>query len=467
MQKLFNKINFFLYLPKIFYYPALLCLLLLYDLRFALPLFFAIVFINSFPESQRKSAVLIVSTIYFFLFSGPTTNEFKHYISYPLPTFSSNFVADYFAHTLFIKLIVALFLLLLLKFFRLFPLAFTLLTFAFVFLNLNVRHSGIASYYILIILVVLSKLFWPYLYFIRAPAWKRSTMIFPFWEHYSIPSGPKLISIEQFDNPKSIKSLQLKGLKLVFWGVLQRTLAVILEQLVHGNSYFKFNLPSLNLPNYKLITLQAYNSLDVTLFERWVTLLTQTLSFLLYEVSGTSAVIVGIARIVGFELPRNTYKPYLATSFNNFLSRLYFYYNQILISFFYWPLLRALRVIRTNRLRKSFSVFVSVFLCGMVVHLLRAPGSFFINSSFSNYFNLMICMLPYPLGLAIATSLSSLLEENVPPTSFNHSKFFRILIRGKFIIYFLLFSILNSTFSNNLHLDLKSQIQFFLRLFIP
>jgi D-alanyl-lipoteichoic acid acyltransferase DltB (MBOAT superfamily) len=80
--------------------------------------------------------------------------------------------------------------------------------------------------------------------------------------------------------------------------------------------------------------------------------------------------IIVCARLAGFRLLRNTYRPMESTTLAEFWNRYYFYYKELLVDHFFYPVF--LRYFRTNRkLRMFFATFMAACVGNLTYHFLR------------------------------------------------------------------------------------------------
>jgi D-alanyl-lipoteichoic acid acyltransferase DltB (MBOAT superfamily) len=80
--------------------------------------------------------------------------------------------------------------------------------------------------------------------------------------------------------------------------------------------------------------------------------------------------IVACARMAGFRLLRNTYRPLEATTLAEFWNRYYFYYKELLVDHFFYPVF--LRYFRANRkLRMFFATFMAACVGNLLFHFIR------------------------------------------------------------------------------------------------
>ena len=83
--------------------------------------------------------------------------------------------------------------------------------------------------------------------------------------------------------------------------------------------------------------------------------------------------IIGILRVFGFNVFRNTYKPLLAQSIVMFWNRYYYYFKELLATFFFLPTFTSLGagLRKWPALRLFLAVFAAAFVGNMYYHLLQ------------------------------------------------------------------------------------------------
>jgi D-alanyl-lipoteichoic acid acyltransferase DltB (MBOAT superfamily) len=90
----------------------------------------------------------------------------------------------------------------------------------------------------------------------------------------------------------------------------------------------------------------------------------------LLAISIWGGVIVASARMAGFRLLRNTYRPLEATTLAEFWNRYYFYYKELLVDHFFYP--AFFRYFRNHRrLRMFFATFAAACVGNLLFHLIR------------------------------------------------------------------------------------------------
>jgi hypothetical protein len=212
----------------------------------------------------------------------------------------------------------------------------------------------------------------PYLWFLvyalaevgkeRAPVWQHFSVFHPLWGSTLTPFGKGLSYLRRFEakTPEELAVTQLKGLKLAAWTLLLAVGLICFNELVHGH----LGLPKFNdtflcyvagHPASRLVScasLIAYFAED---------LLTMTVF---------GGVIVAAARLAGFRLLRNTYRPLESTTLVEFWNRYYFYYKELLVDHFFYP--TFVRCFRSHRrLRLFFATFTAACVGNLLFHFIR------------------------------------------------------------------------------------------------
>jgi hypothetical protein len=213
----------------------------------------------------------------------------------------------------------------------------------------------------------------PYLWFLayaladvgapnRPPFWQHLGVFHPFWGSTLTPFGKGLSYLARFEakTPEELAITQLKGLKLAFWTFL---LAVCLRSfgtLVHGY---------LALPHFDDTFLGSVAGARYPRYLCWASLVAYFVEDMLIMTVWGGA-IIACARMAGFRLLRNTYRPLEATTLAEFWNRYYFYYKELLVDHFFYPVF--LRCFRANRrLRMFFATFMAACVGNLIFHFIR------------------------------------------------------------------------------------------------
>ena len=124
---------------------------------------------------------------------------------------------------------------------------------------------------------------------------------------------------------------------------------------------------SLEIPRARtLLTSEIPASLLMTWASLYLELIWETL-----DLAARGHVWIGLLRLCGFNVFRNTYKPLLAESIVDFWNRYYYYFKELLVEFFFFP--TYVRYFRTRpKLRRFAAVFAAAFVGNMYYHFLQA-----------------------------------------------------------------------------------------------
>lgn len=212
----------------------------------------------------------------------------------------------------------------------------------------------------------------PYLWFLaygladagrkRSPVWQRLSVFHPFWGSSLTPFGKGLSYLERFEakTQEELAVTQLKGIKLAAWTLVLAIVRICLGQLVHGH---------LQLPVFDDNLLQYLAGHPLPRLIGWASLV----SFFVEDLLGMTVVggvIVATARLAGFRLLRNTWRPLESTTLAEFWNRYYFYYKELLVDHFFYPtFVRCFRGHR--RLRMFFATFAAACVGNLLFHFIR------------------------------------------------------------------------------------------------
>jgi hypothetical protein len=196
----------------------------------------------------------------------------------------------------------------------------------------------------------------------RAPFWQHLGVFHPFWGSTLTPFGKGLSYLRKFEAKTSeeLAVTQLKGLKLAAWTLLLAVCLNYLDALIHGY---------LGIPRFDDAFLRYLAGSGYPRYLCWSSLAAFFVEDLL-NMSVWGGVIVACARMAGFRLLRNTYRPLESTSLAEFWNRYYFYYKELLVDHFFYPaFLRYFR--KHRRLRMFFATFAAACVGNLLFHLIR------------------------------------------------------------------------------------------------
>jgi D-alanyl-lipoteichoic acid acyltransferase DltB (MBOAT superfamily) len=84
--------------------------------------------------------------------------------------------------------------------------------------------------------------------------------------------------------------------------------------------------------------------------------------------------IIGICRMAGFNALRNTYRPLASTTIADFYNRVYYYFKELLVDFFFYP--TYFRYFKDRpRLRLFFATLAAAGFGNLLYHILASIGA--------------------------------------------------------------------------------------------
>ena len=237
--------------------------------------------------------------------------------------------------------------------------------------------------------------------------------IFPMWDGTNTPPGKghEYLSRAEAQTAAAYSRSILAGIKLLLLVALWKGLMQVIGAVVHGDP--KSSLTGLlGGSHFDIPRLRAIVSGHVTasLGIIWLSLYLE----LIWEVLSLAAkghVWVGVLRLFGFHVFRNTYKPLLAESIVEFWNRYYYYFKELMMEFFFLP--TYLRYFRAwPMLRIVAAVFAAAFLGNMYYHVLQAKNPL-IDGDAAKLWSLLGPRLIYCFLLAAGIAFSMLRQQRL------------------------------------------------------
>jgi len=213
----------------------------------------------------------------------------------------------------------------------------------------------------------------PYLWFLayalatagtreQPPFWQHLGVFHPFWGSTLTPFGKGLSYLRKFEanTPEELAVTQLKGLKLATWAFLLAASHGCFSTLIHGH---------LGIATFHHAFLHHVAGAPDPRYIGWISLVAYFVEDLL-NMSVFGGVIVAAARLAGFRLLRNTYRPLESRTLAEFWNRYYFYFKELMVDHFFYPaFLRYFRNYR--RLRIFFATFAAACVGNLLFHFIR------------------------------------------------------------------------------------------------
>jgi hypothetical protein len=167
----------------------------------------------------------------------------------------------------------------------------------------------------------------------------------PFWgsTNTPFPKGAEYLDRIEAKEPLSLAVSQLKGLKLLWWSIVLLVVATLSDVVFHGRPWPFGTRPAFVLPIPPLAV--AFRASVAGQPLPWhQNCLAMLLDLLLdgLKLSIWGHQYVAVARMAGFNARRNTYKPFLATNVSEFFNRYYYYFKELLVDCFFFPVFYAI-----------------------------------------------------------------------------------------------------------------------------
>lgn len=239
----------------------------------------------------------------------------------------------------------------------------------------------------------------------------------PLWgsTNTPFPKGAAYLRRIEAQNPEQLAIVQLKGLKLLAWAILLAVVQSFWPRFFHGY---------LQIPTSAQALAMSVRGTPVAWHLRWES---QILFF--FEVTLDFAVtghrFISGCRMAGFNALRNSYRPLSSTSIAEFFNRFYYYFKELLVDFFYFPVF--FRYWKGHRrLRTVFATFAAIAFGNSFYHLTRdwhfiqeaGPWKALVNYQVLFFYNVV---------LATAVGISQLRKRRPKPST---------LVRGRLLPVF-------------------------------
>jgi len=235
--------------------------------------------------------------------------------------------------------------------------------------------------------------------------------IFPVWDGTNTPPGKghDYLSRAEAQTAAAYSRSILAGIKLLLLVALWKGAMQVIGAVVYGDP--KSALTGLlaghhlGIPRLRFI---VNGNVTPSLGMIWLSLYLELIWECLF-IAAKGHVWIGMLRLFGFNVFRNTYKPLLAESVMEFWSRYYYYFKELMVEFFFLP--TYLRAFRSRPvLRIVAAVFAAAFFGNMYYHLLQAKHPL-LEGDFGRLGWLLGARLIYCLMLAAGIAVSMLRQQ--------------------------------------------------------
>jgi hypothetical protein len=199
---------------------------------------------------------------------------------------------------------------------------------------------------------------------------------------------------------------QLAGVKLLILAWIYDLLGVVIARLVHaepaGSVYAAYGL---GVPRLETLVPTGGEAPWLAAWAAvYVGLVTQVLAL---AVRGHK--IVGVLRLFGFNVFRNTYKPLLAPSLVEFWNRYYYYFKELLVDFFFFPI--YVRYFRGSPRLRIFAATVAAAGVGNLYYHLLQQDPFLLSGRWAVLWPWLESRSVYCLILALGIYVSMRREQ--------------------------------------------------------
>jgi hypothetical protein len=236
--------------------------------------------------------------------------------------------------------------------------------------------------------------------------------IWPIWDGTNTPPGKghDHLSRAEAQTPEAYARTILAGIKLLLLVALWKIVMQIMGAVVYGDP--KSSLTPLikgfylGIPRLKqILSNDASASLLIMWTSLYLELIWETLS-----IAAKGHVWIGMLRIFGFNVFRNTYKPLLAETVVDFWNRYYYYFKELMMEFFFFP--AYVRYFRKQAtLRIIAAVFAAAFVGNMYYHLLQAKDPL-IAGNIDRLWSILGARFVYCFLLASGIAISMLRQQS-------------------------------------------------------
>jgi len=198
--------------------------------------------------------------------------------------------------------------------------------------------------------------------------------LWPAYGGSSTPYGKGLAYLSQ-NEAKTTEELarsQLAGIKLLLLAVVWRLVLTLFEGTVYGPGNGLTRATggfTVGVTDLSVLLAQAG---PIAPAQGWMSVYCQLFEDVL-RLAVKGHLIVGMLRLWGFNVFRNTYKPLLAESVVEFWNRYFYYFKELLSTFFFMPTFTGFgkRLRQWPRLRLLAAVFAAAFVGNVYYHVIK------------------------------------------------------------------------------------------------
>jgi hypothetical protein len=183
----------------------------------------------------------------------------------------------------------------------------------------------------------------------------------PFWGSSTTPIGKGAANLRKMEahDERGLAITRIKGIRLLIE-------CVGLRIVLMGFQYLHSHL---GMPTFEDAFSHQKASVPYAPVYCWGALIASFFEALL-NMAIWGNTIIACARMAGFQLLRNTYKPLRSLTIADFWNRFYFYFKELLVECFFYPtFLTCFK--RHKRLRIAFATFMAASVGNVIFHFMR------------------------------------------------------------------------------------------------
>lgn len=193
--------------------------------------------------------------------------------------------------------------------------------------------------------------------------------LWPVWGGSETPYGKGFDYLARSDaqSAEAFARAQLAGVKLLGLAVVWKAVVALMRYVVWGDPdsplASAFNGYTLAIPRVANLISGAARPLPMAWLSIYCDLVWNTL-----QLAAVGHVYIGVLRLCGFNVFRNTYKPLLSESIVEFWNRYYYYFKELMVEFFFFPTFARCRV--RPWLRTFLAIFAAAFAGNLYYHVI-------------------------------------------------------------------------------------------------
>ena len=234
--------------------------------------------------------------------------------------------------------------------------------------------------------------------------WTQFGVFHPFWGSSTTPIGKGAAYLRRVEakNPQDLAVSQLKGLKLLMWVWVLQFISIAMQRIAVG---------VLHVPTLDDALIKHMSGHPLPWYTCWASII---YSFFLgmIDIAIFGDVYVAGARIAGYPILRNSYRPLSSKTFADFWNRYYYYFKELLVEVFFFP--TFLRYFKGNmRLRLFVATFMAAGVGNWIFHMMKelksVPQMGLLKTVLASQNYMFYCAV-----LAIGIGLSQMKKRSAP-----------------------------------------------------